>query len=116
MIATRGWGAGPVSALARRLMSTGSHSGQWSKVAAALLVALDGLEQRLEVALAEALRAPPLDDLEEHRRAVGDGLGEDLQQVPVEVLVGQDVQALQLLPRQVEAGQPLPGLLVVGLG
>ena len=40
-----------------------------SEVAAALLLALDGLEERLEVALAEAERAVPLDQLEEDRRA-----------------------------------------------
>ena len=38
------------------------------EVAAARLVALDRLEQRLEVAFAEARRALALDDLEEHRR------------------------------------------------
>src|SRR3546814_14300579 len=46
--------------------------------AAADLVGLDGVEQRLEVALAEALVALALDDLEEHR--ADDVLGEDLQQ------------------------------------
>src|SRR6476659_4287566 len=101
MTATRGCGAGagPVSAGDRRLMCTGSHRLRWSEVAATLLVALDGLEQRLEVALAEPLRAPPLDDLEEDRRTVRDRLVEDLQQVAVEVLVGQDVQPLELVPR-----------------
>jgi hypothetical protein len=44
-----------------------------SEVAAALLLALDRLEERLEVALAEAERAVPLDDLEEDRRAVAEG-------------------------------------------
>ena len=53
------------------------------EVAAALLLALDGLEEGLEVALAEAERAVPLDQLEEHGRPVlhrlskeGDVLGE----------------------------------------
>src|SRR3546814_14856146 len=46
--------------------------------AAADLVLLDGVEQRLEVALAEALVTLALDDLEEHRP--DDVLGEDLQQ------------------------------------
>src|SRR5205807_4032442 len=55
------------------------------QVAACGLLALDGLEQRLEVALAEALAPFPLDDLEEQRRAVGDGAGEDLQQIAVVV-------------------------------
>jgi hypothetical protein len=51
---------------------------------------LDRLEEGLEVALAEAERAVPLDDLEEHRRAVAEGLGEDLQQVAVLVPVDED--------------------------
>ena len=40
------------------------------EVAAQRLLALDRLEQRLEVPLAEAARAVPLDHLEEHRRPV----------------------------------------------
>ena len=40
------------------------------EVAAERLLALDRLEQRLEVAVAEAARAVPLDHLEEERRAV----------------------------------------------
>jgi hypothetical protein len=45
-----------------------------SEVAPGFLLPLDGLEQRLEVSLAEAQRAVPLDELEEDRRAVADGL------------------------------------------
>jgi hypothetical protein len=37
-----------------------------SQVAAPGLLSLDGLEKRLEVSLAEALRPVPLDQLEEH--------------------------------------------------
>jgi hypothetical protein len=62
-----------------------------------LLLALDRLEERLEVALAEAERAVPLDDLEEHGRAVSERLGEDLQQVAVLVPVDEDAPLLQLL-------------------
>src|SRR5216683_3601970 len=51
------------------------------------LLPLDGLEQRLEVALAEPLRAVPLDQLEEQCRPVLYRLGEDLQQVPILVPV-----------------------------
>ena len=63
---------------------------QRSQVAAQFLLPLDGLEQRLEVALAEAERAVPLDQLEEDRRPVAERLGEDLQQVAVLVPVDQD--------------------------
>src|SRR5438132_9164692 len=65
------------------------------KVAACGLLALDGLEQRLEVALAEALAPFPLDDLEEQRRAVGDGAGEDLQQIAVVVSIDEDAQVVK---------------------
>src|SRR5262249_27022837 len=85
-----------------------------SEVAATLLLALDGLEQRLEVALAEAQRPVPLDQLEEHGRAVAQRSGEDLQQVAVLVPVLQDVPRAHLPERDWE----LAGLrwkLVVGL-
>src|SRR5437016_625576 len=73
-----------------------------SKIGAARLVALDRFEQCLEVAFAEAGRAVTLDDLEEHSRTVGDRLGGDLEQVAVVVAVGENVSALQRVPRQVE--------------
>src|SRR5438876_7476153 len=79
-----------------------------SKVGAARLIALYRLEQRLEVAFAEAGRAATLDDLEEHRRTVGDRLGEDLQQVSVVVAVDEDVRALQRAPRQFESLHAFP--------
>src|SRR5688500_247080 len=62
------------------------------QVAPSRLLALDRLEQRLEVALAESASALALDDLEEHRRPVLHGLGEDLQQVPVLVAIDEDAQ------------------------
>src|SRR5271170_4277281 len=68
-----------------------------SQVPAPGLLPLDRLEQRLEVALAEPLRAMPLDQLEEHRRPVLHRLGEDLQQVAVLVPVGQDPELAQLI-------------------
>jgi predicted ATPase len=67
------------------------------QVSAPLLLALDRLEQRAEVPLAEAQRPVPLDELEEHGRAVPDRPGEDLQQVAVLVPVDQDAAVPQLL-------------------
>src|SRR5215218_8501724 len=58
-----------------------------SQVSADLLLPLDRLEQGLEVALAEAEGAVSLDQLEEDRRSVLDGLGEDLEEVAVLVAV-----------------------------
>src|SRR6187200_2217208 len=86
------------------------------EVAAALLLALDGLEQRLEVAVAEAARAVALDDLEEHRRAVADRLGEDLQHVALVVAVDEDAQAAQVLEALLDLADPLRDVVVVGLG
>src|SRR5690349_5833613 len=50
------------------------------------LVALHRLEQRLEVALAEAVVALALDELEEHRAE--QRLREDLQQQPLAAVLG----------------------------
>src|SRR5689334_7463785 len=88
------------------------------QVPATFLLPLDGLEERLEVALAEAERAMPLDQLEEHRRPVLDRLGEDLQQVPVFVAVDQDLPGLEFLDRhadRADAGAQFR-VLVVGVG
>src|SRR5918994_1630565 len=67
------------------------------EVSSPVLLALDRLEQGLEVALAEAAGTVPLDDLEEHGRTVSNGLREDLQQVALVVAVDQDAQPLQVL-------------------
>src|SRR5882757_3084752 len=83
------------------------------EVAAALLLPLDRLEQRLEVALPEALRAMPLDQLEEHRRPVLHRRGEDLQQVAVLVPVGEDAQLTQLTQRHPGLADPVAQILVV---
>jgi len=79
-----------------------------SKVAAPLLLALDRLEERLEVALAEAERAVPLDELEEHGRPVADRLGEDLQQVAVLVAVDKYAALAQLVDWNPDVADPLP--------
>src|SRR6185437_15433537 len=71
-----------------------------SEVASFLLLALDRLEQRLEVALAEPQRTMPLDQFKEHRRPVTDGLSEDLQQVTVFVAVYQNAALLEFLDRR----------------
>src|SRR5262245_9869478 len=78
------------------------------------LLALDGLEQRLEVALAEASRAVPLDDLEEQRRPVLHRLGEDLQQVTLFVAIDQDAQLGQLPDVLVDLADALGEHVVVG--
>src|SRR5919108_3956487 len=86
------------------------------QVAAALLLALDRLEQRLEVAVAEAARAVALDDLEEDRRAVADRLREDLQQVALVVAVDEDALLAQVGELLDDLGHARGHLLIVGLG
>ena len=72
------------------------------QVAAERLLALDRFEERLEVPVAEAARAVPLDHLEEERRPVLRRLREDLEQVAVVVAVGKDPQPLQVVPALVD--------------
>src|SRR5579875_399544 len=85
------------------------------QVAAPGLFAFDRLEQGLEVPLAEAHRAVPLDQLVEDRRAVFHGLGEDLQQVAVLVAVGEDAQLPQLLERHTGVADPVAEVVVVAV-
>src|SRR5471030_3066674 len=94
--------------LSRDRNTTGhSENSRDLKVAPALLLPLDGLEQRLEVALAKAQRAMTLDHLEEHGGAVADGPREDLQEVAVLVAVDQDAPLLQLLDRSAHVADAL---------
>src|SRR4051794_20461943 len=88
-----------------------------SQVPAKFLLALDRLEQRLEVSLAEAQRPVPLDELEEHGGPVADRLREDLQQVAVLVAVDEDAALLQVLDRHAHLADALSqlGVLVVGV-
>src|SRR5262249_1096836 len=90
--------------------------GEGLQVPAEGLFALDRLEERLEVAVAEAAGAVALDDLEEHGRTVLRGLREDLQQVAVVVAVREDPQAPQVVPALVDLADALRGLVVVRLG
>src|SRR5436309_9217604 len=87
-----------------------------SEVAAAGLLPLDGLEERLEVASAEPLGAFALNHLEEDGGAIGHRLAEDLQQVTVLVLVDEDAELLQLVPRKVEVAEPISYVHVVRVG
>src|SRR4051794_2364255 len=108
----------PTEDAARRSLSSGERGVVWpegSQIASQCLLALDGLEQRLEVALAEAAGAVALDDLEEDRRAVAERLGEDLQQVALVVAIDEDAQALQVGERLGDLAHPLRDVVVIGL-
>ena len=68
------------------------------QIPAQRLFLLDADEQCLEVADSEAAAAVPFYDLEEEGRSVLHRLGEDLEQVPVLVLVDEDAQLVELVP------------------
>src|SRR3954467_951329 len=81
------------------------------------LIKLDGLEQSLEVALAEALVALALDDLEEDR--ADHILGEDLQQQALALgrsAVHQDLAFFELGDALVVAFDALGEQLVISVG
>ena len=65
------------------------------EVAAPGLLDLDRLEQRLEVADAEAAGAVALDDLEEERRPILHRAGEDLEEIALLVAIGLDAELLE---------------------
>src|SRR5882762_3529189 len=81
------------------------------------LVLLDGFEQGAEVALAEALVAFPLDDLEEDR--TDDVLRKDLQQQALALLgiaIDQDAAGAQLSQGFPMAGYADGEVLIIGVG
>src|SRR5919202_2530489 len=90
--------------------------GTASEVPPQLLLALDRLEERLEVALAEPARTVALDHLVEDRRPVADRLREDLQQVALVVAVDEDAQPAQVVELLDHLGHARRDLVVVGLG
>src|SRR5688500_8819810 len=98
---------GPTAPANRGARAPRARARSRSQVAALLLLALDGLEQRLEVAHAEAARAVALDDLEEEGRPILDRAGEDLEQVALLVAVGLDTQLLQRVHRHAHVADPL---------
>src|SRR5215475_8315425 len=84
------------------------------------LVFLDRLEQRLEISLAEAVVAFPLDELEEDR--ADHGLGEDLQQdlrfaaFDHSLAVNEDAVLPHALDRLGMTAYPREAFLVIGVG
>src|SRR6266542_7118037 len=90
--------------------------GPRSQVASERLFALDRLEQRLEIAFAEAACAVALYDLEEERRPVLRRLREELEQIAVLVAVDEDPQAPQVFPRLVDLAYTIECILVVRVG
>src|SRR6266508_6736195 len=83
------------------------------KVATLLLLALDRLEQRLEVAFAEAAAALALDDLDEQRRPILERLAEDLEQVAFLIAIHQHAALGQLAHILGDLPNPIGQLFVV---
>jgi hypothetical protein len=67
----------------------------WLQIPAKILLALERLEQRLEVSGPEALRTLSLDDLVKERRAILHRLREDLKQIPFFVAIDENTQVAQ---------------------
>ena len=80
------------------------------------MLALDGFEEGLEVAFSEGLGAFALNDFNEYRRAVHQGLGEELQQVALVVAVDQDSELAQRSEVFVDFAHAVEHLVVVGIG
>src|SRR3954466_14862165 len=87
-----------------------------SEIAPERLLALDRLEKRLEVPLAEPTCAVTFDHLEEEGRPVLGGPREDLQQVAVLIPVDEDAQPTQVVPVLADLADARHRVLVVGLG
>src|SRR6266516_5937271 len=87
-----------------------------SEIAAKGLLALDRLEQRLEIPLPETACAVALDHLEEERRAILCGLREDLEEIAVLVPVGKDPQPAQIVPVLADLADPVANVLVIRVG
>src|SRR5690606_13003799 len=68
-----------------------------SQIPSALLLEFQGLEEGLEIALAEGLAAPPRDDFEEQGRAVLEGFGEELEEVALVIGIDEDAEVADAL-------------------
>ena len=64
------------------------------QIASRGLLALDGFEQRFEIAFAEALRAFALNNLKEERRAIFHRLGENLEQITFVIAIDENARAV----------------------
>src|SRR5687768_547540 len=83
------------------------------EVSPEFLLAFDRFEQRLEIPLPERLRALPLNDLIEQRRAILHRLAEDLEEIAVRVAIDEDAELRELTHRLVDLADAALELLVV---
>ena len=84
------------------------------EVAPQFLFFFQGFEERLEVSLAETLRAFALDDFEKKRRPIFHRLGEDLQQITFVIAIDQNAEALERLEIFIDVTDPIRQRVVIG--
>src|SRR6266481_4549313 len=66
-----------------------------SQISSRGLFALDGFEERFEIAFAETLRAFALNDLKKERRAILNRFCKDLQQITFIVAINQNAEPFE---------------------
>lgn len=87
-----------------------------SQVASLSLFPLNGLKQALEVSSTKAFKGVALDDLDEDGGAVHERLGEELEEVPLLVVVDEDVEALNGVEVLLQLPLPLLGTQALAHG
>src|SRR5947208_12248235 len=68
-----------------------------SQITSRSLFALNGFEQRFEIAFSETLSAFALNNLEKECRAIFHRFGENLKQITFVIAIDQDAEALQCI-------------------
>src|SRR5882757_4511492 len=83
------------------------------QIASPVLLFLERLEERFEIALTETLGAFALNDLEKERRSILNRLGEDLEQITLVVAIDQNAESLQRLQVFVDVTDTSGQLIVI---
>src|SRR6266576_4420935 len=84
------------------------------QIAAPVLLFLERLEERFEIAFAETLCAFALNDFKKERRSILNRLGEYLQQISLVVAIDQNAETLQRLKVFVDVADTSGQLIVIG--
>ncbi len=91
-------------------------TGKCLECAAQSLLALNRFKQGLEVAFAETLGTFAVNDFVKQRRAVGDWLGKDLQQIPFVIAVDENAEFAERIDVLVDLAHTIRQHVVVGFG
>src|SRR6266853_3926404 len=84
-----------------------------SQIASRRLLALDGFEERFEIAFAETLSAFALNDLEKERWAIFHRLCEDLQQITFIIAIDENTQLFQCVQFFVDVANTIEQRVIV---